>query len=276
MLDKKIATALVSFCALAFLASASAAAEYKMGVYPFNSANHIIKSMSPISTGLSRSLGIRVLLRTKSTPEKFFAELENNTYDMIWTHPFAYVRAHDEFGYLPLVRRTRPRIVLVVTNVNSEIQAIEQLKGKSLGMPPSVGAVNPQTRYSLMKRGLHPGRDLSVRIFRNNHDCLQKLVSGGVDACATSPISLRFFKQFRDDQVDVRVLFRSESIPPALISVHPRVPAEHREIITRTMVSWHETEEGRQLLKVTRFSRLVPAKDSDYDVVREMARAMKK
>lgn len=276
MLNKIIATAVVALCALGFLAGASAAAEYKMGVYPFNSPTHIMKSMSPISTGLSRSLGIRVLLRTKSTPEKFFAELENNTYDIIWTHPFAYVRAHDEFGYLPLVRRTTPRIVLVVTKVDSEIRAVHQLKGKSLGMPPAVGSVNPQIRYSLMKRGLHPGRDLSVRIFLNNHDCLQKLVTGGVDACATSPISLKFFKQFRDDQVDVRVLFRSKAMPPAVVSVHPRVPAQHREIIKRTMVSWHETEEGRRLLKVSRISGLVPAKDSEYDVVREMARALKK
>lgn len=240
---------------------------YTLAVFPHLATGHIENIYARVAERFSRALGRPVRFRTKPTFADFTAELRRESYDIALIQPFDYVLAHDKHNYLPLARRGEPLSGQIAVMPDSEFKTLADLKRKTIALPPEDSAVSHLVRFSLLKVGINPDTDVALKHHRSHDSCLQQLLIGEVQACGTAAYPLRFFEDKWG--VKFRVLASTDTIPHTLFVVHRRVPSEHRDKLLQEILSWSETEDGRELLKYGALKPFLPATDKEYGIVRE-------
>lgn len=243
---------------------------YVLGVFPHLPPRELEKVYAPIAAALGKALGKQVEFGSSSTYERFMENLASETYDIIFTQPFDYIDAADNHGYLPLATRDEPLATIVVVQSGSALKSIHDLRGKTIALPPKVSAVSYLLRGYLENNGLVPGKDVTLIYHRSHVSCLQQVIIGAADACATAAPALRFFTHKMNVTLDIIV--ETTSIPHTLFAVHPRVSEQDRNKLLSTILSWKDTKDGKALLSRGKLKPFKAVKDSDYDVVRELSK----
>lgn len=246
-----------------------AMAPYTLGVFPHLSSGQIEKLFAPLAAHLSRQLGRPVRLRTKPNFNDFTSELSRQAYDIAFVQPFDYVVAHDKYGYEPLARRTGALAAILVVLPNSPLHSLGDLKGKTIGLPPSVAAVSYLTRMALSDAGMNIEKDVILEYFKAHDACLNQLMLHKVDVCGSAEHPIRFFENKWN--LKFRTLTTTRTLPPALFMAHRRIPSEDREAIKRAILSWQKTKKGRDLLQGNGFTLFQSTNDSEYEVMRKYA-----
>lgn len=265
------------FLALLIWTGNSARAEppaYQLGVFPHLAAGQIENMFAPMAADFSKAVERPVVLKTKTSFEAFMAELDKQTYDIAFVQPFDYVWAHDKHGYIPLARRGEPLAGLIAVKPDSALRTLKDAKGKTIGLPPEVSAVSHLTKMALLQVKLDPRTDVRLQYFKSHDSCLQQLMIGEIDACATAAYPLRFFENKWNAKF--RVLAETQTISHSLFIAHPRLSEAHREAIRKTILSWAETDSGRQLLEKGELKPFIAVTDAEYESVRAYSRKMQK
>lgn len=247
---------------------------YQLGVFPHLAAGQIENMFAPMASDFSKALGRPVALKTKSSFEAFMSELDKQTYDIAFVQPFDYVWAHDKHGYIPLARRGEPLAGLFAVKPDSALRTLGDTKGKKIGLPPEVAAVSHLAKMALLQANIDPRTDTSLQYYKAHDSCLQQLLIGEIDTCATAAYPLRFFENKWN--VKFRVLAETQTISHSLFIVHPRVSKKDREAILKTILSWADTESGRKLLEKGELKPFVAVTDAEYSAVRAYTRQMLK
>ena len=238
---------------------------YTLGVFPHLPPRELEKVYAPMAADLAEALGRPVHFRSSSTYQKFMKKLDQQAFEIVFVQPFDYVRIADRFGYRPLATRGEPLRAIFTVEPDGPIEDIEDLRGKTVALPPKVAAVSYLVKGHLAKLGID---DVHYKYQRSHVSCMQQVLIGSAAACGTAAPALRFFEHRMDTQLDV--VAKTQPIPHTLFAVSPRVPAAEQKLVRDRIVSWADSEAGRKLLsrgKLTPFKRI---DDSDYDIVREM------
>lgn len=259
------AIALMSICS-----NPTIAEEHIMGVFPHLPPRDLEKVYSPMAADLSRIIGRRITLRSNSTYAKFMENLDKQVFDIAFVQPFDYIHLADKYGYIPLATRTEMLSAIVVTKIDSPIKSVKDLKGKKIALPPKVSAVSHLMMNHLKAKGLRPGKDVTLSHHRSHVSCLQQIIIGEADACTTAAPAMRFFQHKMN--VKLKIIASSQKIPHTLFAIHPRIPKSERERIRKRIIGWANTEEGKILLKRGKLKPFRAISDSDYDVVRKLAK----
>ena len=235
---------------------------YRLGVFPYLPALTIDRLYGPLAESFSLALNRLVKLRTKSTFENFADAIEEQSYDILFVHPFFFVDAVDNHGYLPLARLDRSLRAVLVVAEDSEASEIGDLMGGTIGLPPKLAAVSKLIKSALMDEGFRPGLDLGVRHFRNKASCLHAVGTGAIKACGVPAFVLSEIEAFR--QQPLRVVFEAEPVSHFAFAVHQRVPEDEREQLKELILSFGDgSVEGFGSDK-----RFVPIGGEDYASIR--------
>jgi len=240
--------------------------ELTLGVFPHLPPRELEKVYAPIAALLSDALGRKVRFSSSSSYKKFMAKLDEQAFDIVMVQPFDYVHIADKFGYIPIATRDEPLATIVVVPQDSRLTDLNSLKGMKVALPPEVAAVSMLFNAELREHGFQPGKDLHLSYHRSHISCLQQVVIGAADACATAAPALRFFSAKM--KTKLKIIAESRKIPHSLFAVNPKISAADRETILRTLQSLSASETGRQLLKRGKLTPFVPINDAAYDVVR--------
>lgn len=243
--------------------------DYIMGVFPHLPPRELEKVFSPIADDLSGVIERKVVLRTNTTYERFSENLDAQIFDIAFVQPFDYVRAADNYGYLPLATRSQKLATIIVVKQDSTLTRLEDFRGKRIALPPVNAAVSHLIKAHLRQNGLKPGKDVQLSYHRSHISCMQQVLIGEAAACGTAAPARRFFEHKMD--VTLKVVDRTSAIPHTLFTIHPRVPARERELIRQRILSWADSAAGREMLARGRLKPFVAVTDSEYDVVRAMA-----
>lgn len=237
-------------------------AAYRLGVFPYLPALTIDRLYGPLAEEFSLRLERLVKLRTKSTFENFAEAIEEQSYDIMFVHPFFFVDAVDHHGYVPLARLDRPLKAVLVAAEDGDMKTLDDLVGGTIGLPPKLAAVSKLIKSALMEKGLRPGLDVGIRHFRNKASCLQAASSGAVGACGVPAFILEEIEAFASQSV--RIIFEAPPVSHFAFAVHGRVPTEEREQLRDLVLSLGEGDvEGFCPDK-----RFVLIEDEDYASVR--------
>lgn len=245
---------------------------YVYGVIPYITAIELARLHAPMLAEIQRVLGRPVTFHTTSSLDMFAARLKQQAYDIAFIQPYDYHAAVVESGYIPLARMDGQNRALIVVVPSSPLHSVEELRGKTLALPPPMTATCYLASTMLRQAGLDPQRDLRLRHYKSHGSCLQQALIGTADACATNHIALRAFQSQR--RVRFRVLGESVESPGPLFVVHPRVPPQEREALQRLILRWTDTQTGKQLLHAVGlepFSKLRPEDAVAYEKVTHCA-----
>ncbi len=256
----------LTLAALRPIAGAEPGRAYRFGVFPYVPVLTIDRVFGPIAASFSRDLGRPVYLKTKSNFEKFADALAEQSYDIIFVHPFFYVDAADKYHYQALARLDQPLTAVVMIGEDHNWHDWRDLVGKKLALPPALGTASKMVKAALADAGLKPGVDVLLQHYQTRIACLQAVVLRAADACAVPRFVLPQIASVAD--LRLHVMIETAPISPYVFAVHERVSAPDRAKLLACILSWARTEAGRAVLAAGGWSGFVLARDQDYDEVR--------
>lgn len=242
---------------------------YRFGVFPYVPALTIDRIFGPIAASFATELGRPVRLKTRSTFEGFAEQLGQQTYDIIFVHPFFYVEAADRHDYLPLARLEGQLTAVALVREERPWRTWSDLAGKVIATPPALAAVSELARLALMEVGLIPDVDTTVRDYKTKTDCLQAVSVGTADACVLPRFVLPQIDQV--GEVTLRVMAETPAITNLVFAAHRRLPRAERMQLRSLILSWPDTEQGRVILATGSWPGFVTAHDADYAQVRSLS-----
>lgn len=206
------------------------------------------------------------------------AALQSDQLDFVLTGPSEYVVMRARTNAVPVIGVTRPNYYPVIcVSENSKIQSVAELKGKKIAMwkvGSTSGHLGP-TKLVIDAK-LNPKSDLKILMLGSKG--LLALRKGEVDAWGGSAVKYRKFLQ--DEGLSEKALpliQQGPLLPNDLFVASSKLDAGFvKEISDRLvknqdslMQSLSSVEEGKY-----KGSKLVPATDSDYNMVRAVYKAI--
>ena len=245
---------------------------YIFGVFPHLPPRELEKVYAPMAALMSDAIGNKIQLRSSSSYEIFMQSLDEESFDIVFVHPFDYIRIADNLGYVPIAARDEPLSAIIVVGTDSSINSIDQLIGKKIALPPRVSAVSRLVMGHLQKNNIATRQDLTISNHRSHVSCLQQVLIGAADACGTAAPALRFFEHKM--YVTMKTIAETIAIPHTLFAVHPRMPVEKRNKIRSVILTLQYSQKGKAIMESGQLLPYKKISNQDYDVVRQLDRTI--
>ena len=246
--------------------------KYKFGVFPYMSPVRMDRIYAPVAEALGNSLEHKVVFRTSSSFDRFRKNIRVGEYDFALIGPIWYPVAVDDNRYIALAKVQEPLVSQITVLQDSPISSVQDLRGRTIATPPAYVPVAHMARRALKAADIDPDKDVTLKAFKSVESCYQQLLIGNADACAAPSFAHASFENTMN--VKLRSVVDSSGIPNLYLVAHPRVPEEHREKVTMTVISWSTTETGRELLTSIRTKGFVAMTEADSDALREIVKEM--
>jgi phosphonate transport system substrate-binding protein len=238
----------------------------------------MVKKWQPLADYLSKELNRPVEIEIKPNYQGVINDLARAKVDVGLLGSFAYVRAAESGGIVPLVRRvifgSAHYRGIIVVRTDSGIRTLAGLKGKRFAFTDR----NSTTGFALPVRhmktsGLGPPEHFfSDIIYTGNHDsALLAVYSGTADGAALSTTRLDPLNTKLDH---VRIIWKSESIPLGPFVARKGLGAGTISKLRKAFLRIESSSSSRPLLKQFGVDGFVPASDSDYRIVRSLAKSL--
>ncbi len=206
------------------------------------------------------------------------AALQSAQLDIALSGPSEYVVMRARTNAVPVIAITRPNYrSLICVSANSRIKSIAGLKGRKIAMW-KVGSTSGHLGATklLIDAGLNPKSDLKILLLASQG--LPALQKGEVDAWGGS--SARYTKFLRDEGLSERelpLIAKGPLLPNDLFVASSELDSSFVQEISNRLVK-NQDKLIQSLLPVEdgkyKGSKLVPAKDSDYYMIREVYKSL--
>jgi phosphonate transport system substrate-binding protein len=190
----------------------------------------------------------------------------------------AYVLANDRYGVrvaLKAVRKGSPTYRgEIITRIDSGINTLEDLRGRTFGFTDAAstsGHLYPKTL--LISQGINPDTDLAEVTFVGDHTAVvQAVLQGRIDAGACfDDARLRLQETYPEVMSQLKVVAYTPDIPSDTFSLREDCTGPlYDRLVDAIMQLSKEGQEG-VLYRIYEIEEFVPALDSDYDPIRQMA-----
>ncbi|MEG3840109.1 phosphate/phosphite/phosphonate ABC transporter substrate-binding protein [Microcoleus sp. herbarium14] len=205
--------------------------------------------------------------------------LQSGQLKLALTGPSEYVIIRARTNAVPVIAITRPDYhSIIAVPANSEIKSAAQLKDKTIGMwevGSTSGHLGP-TKI-LLEAGLNPQSDFKISMLGKKG--LQALKKGEVDALAIG--ATRYKDLLNSDglsESEFRLIATGKPLPNDLFVASSNLPSAVVETMRDRMVkNQDQLIEAILLGKANakyKGAKLVPANDSDYNMIREVYKAI--
>lgn len=240
----------------------------RFGVFPYLPPLTIDKVLGPIIHGLSHKLERPIHLRTKTDFDTFRSALTAGSYDFALGHPFLCAEAIDVEHYQPVVRSIDPLEMLFLAPDGSEIQNLDDLKSRTLALPPRPSAVSLLAQWCLQASAVWPG-DVEQRYFSSKMAILRAVASGDADACCLPSFAL---KQAEANLTHNLLPFHRFVLPTGLgIVAHPFLDDADIDDLIHAFAELDDTVGGREALRMAGFSGFTRMRTKDLSMARSIA-----
>jgi phosphonate transport system substrate-binding protein len=206
--------------------------------------------------------------------------LQSGDVDLVLTGPSEYVIIHARTNAVPLMGITRPNYhSLIVVPVNSPIQSVADLNGKTIALS-DIGSTSGHLGpiKMIVDAGLNPKSDVKTTML-GDEGSVAALKSGQVDAWGGSAIDYeQLINQPKNFESGYRILatglplpndifVASSQLDPELIADYKQRMIDRQETLIQALVRGEKTHKYQG-------SKLVPASDSDYNMIRQVYQEM--
>jgi phosphonate transport system substrate-binding protein len=224
-----------------------------------------------------------------AVPQSYVAVVEafgTNKADIAIMNTFSYLLAHEKFGAEARLRVVRVNNETtyrgqIITRFDSGIDSLKDLEGKKIAYVDAASTSGYILPKALLKK---KGIQTAEESFGMKHDNVVTMVyQKQVDAGATfySPRDPktgiiqdargRVVKQFPDVEQKIKIIALTEAIPNDPCMFRKGLPEKMKDKITKALIKFVDTPEGKEALdQIYSVRGLVPTKDSDYNVLRDL------
>lgn len=257
-----------------------------IGRVPAENVLRLLKRSQPLIRYLEKELDMRVRFQFAKDYEAMIEGMEKKVYDLVLLGPKSYVEGQAKAGYYAILKPIRHGSAtyrsMIIVREDSGINTLNDLKGKSFcftDKESASGYLYPKVFF--LKRGITPDRDFSQVFFTGTHDgvVLNVYHKNFVAGACFDDARKSAFKDEPEKIEELKVIARTPSISNEPFAVRPDLNKKLVEKIISAFLKLGESPEGRKILEAlypgAGLEGYAKAKDSDYDVVREMERLLK-
>ena len=204
--------------------------------------------------------------------------------DIAWYGGKTYIKAAEIANAEAFAAGVRPGeknanyFAYFVVKVDSQIKNFSDVKGKTLALNTigsTSGDLIPQVELSKISLSITNKEDFKNVFYAGSHDaCLLTVLNNEAEVCGMS--SRNFEARLADGTFkseQVRIIHRSEPVPPPPLAYSKRIPLEDREKIKKAVLEAHKY--GTIGGYGGKMSHYIEVKDSDYDLLREVVALLK-
>ena len=257
---------------------AAAADVLRVSAIPDEDPQELLRKYKPFADYITKEVGVKV----KFVPVLDYAAtvegLAANRLDIVWYGGFTSVQAVERAkGATRLAMREEDASFksVFVTRTDSGIKTLADLKGKTFAfgsVSSTSGHLMP--RHFLRAAGVDPERDFRKFGFSGAHDATAAWVEAGrVDAGAVNFLVWR--KLVDKKKIDTKKTHVFWTTPPYVDYVwvaRGGVPEEIREKFKQALLKLdYSKPEDKKVMDLQRTRKFIPAKDSDWDGIRQAA-----
>ena len=208
--------------------------------------------------------------------------LLQNQVDLVLAGPSEYVIINSRTKAIPVIALTRLRYRSVIAvRADSGIKSLAQLKGKTIAVTNLAStASHLGSMQLLIEAGLNPQSDLKVVVLddkTHGKQALEALKNGEVDAWGV--VIYRYEKYLQDrglSQKDFPVIARGNLLPNDVFIANSQLPPQFIATMRSQMLAHQDKLMEGIIAAESKFKggSLVAAQDSDYDMIRQVYRAL--
>ena len=166
----------------------------------------------------------------------------------------------------------------VVRN-DSEIKEFKDIKGKVLSLN-SIGSTSgdliPQVELTKINLSIKNENDFENVFYAGSHDaCLLAVLNKKSDVCGMS--SRNYEARLEDNtfqEKDVRIIHKSDKVPPPPLAYSKKIPLEHRLKIKNAVLEAHKY--GAIGGYGGKMSHYISVEDKDYNILRNVIKLLNK
>jgi phosphonate transport system substrate-binding protein len=210
--------------------------------------------------------------------------MTSNNVDIGWVGPLDYVIAHQINGAEAVTKSVRNGLpsykAFIIVNVKSNINSIADLKGKKFAFGDSLStSSNLYPRYLMKQNGIDPDNDVKGTSIANQTQIAVTVCQGTVDAGA-------IYDDARTNKgadtscpgimTKTKILATSDPIPGDPQMIRTNLNSAQKKKLKDAMIAMGTDPTIQPALKALyTIDSLVPAQDSDYDVIRAIIKQAK-
>lgn len=247
-------------------------------VHPYLPATEIYEKFGPLVKYLSNELGEPIEIEISLDYQNHVVEIGKDNVDIAYMGPASYVKMVDMYGRKHLLARQenegKPTFHgVIIVRKDSPLNSLSDLAGKrfAFGDPESTMS-HLVPRYMLWKAGITLDKMSGYAFLSNHHNVALGVLAGDFDAGA---VKEDVFGEY--EKRGLRELARTPEMPDHVIVATNRLSPDKIQKLRDTLHSLPGKEAGRNILNSIKPSiSLVPAKDEDYDNLREILKALAK
>ncbi|MGA2193258.1 MAG: phosphate/phosphite/phosphonate ABC transporter substrate-binding protein [Nitrospirota bacterium] len=254
-----------------------------------NSAEETEARFKPLCEYLSRKLGMNFVPVTIDTIE-FEQAVRDKKVDFTHTNSLLYVILNKNYGVEILAGDkngkygSKSRGAIIVRK-DSPIKTLADLKGKRMVFGPMLAPTGYLSQYNLLlKNGFNPETDLAFYTIPQgsykHEKVIYSLLYGDFDAAAAPMLDFELMaRQGKINPDDFRIIAQEDPIPYCSFGVCEHVDEDLSKKVKEALLSLKPEDtteyqgERLKVLKSAMVEGFVEVKDSDYDIVRDMAKA---
>ncbi len=255
-----------------------------MGFVPSQTSSIVQTNADLLGQYLSKKTGYNIKPTVLTSYAAVTEGMTSNNVDIGWVGPLDYVIAHQKNGAEAVtksVRNGKPSyLAFIIVNANSNINSVADLKGKrfAFGDPLSTSS-NLYPRYLMLKNGINPDTDVRGTNISNQTQIAVNVCQGTVDAGA-------IYDDARTNRgaetscpgimTKTKILATSDPIPGDPQMIRHNLNSAQKKKLKDAMIAMGSDSTIQPALKALyTIDSLVPAQDSDYDVIRAIVKQAK-
>jgi len=260
------------------LGSATGADVLRMGLVPSEDPRVIMNDNQVLLDELQKSMNMEIKPFVATDYNGVIEALRSKRLDIAFLGPFSYVLATtvadvEAFALLETQRQGATYRSVIIARKDHGIHSLKDLSGKTFAFvdPGSTsGFLFPKA--GLIKAGYDPNTYFSRVIFSGGHDASAIAVQNGkVDAAAVADALLETaYSRGMLKEDEVAVIWTSEEIPGAPMVYRRDLPENLKAKIRAAFGQIRDVPWGSK----STIKQWMPAKDADYDVIRETAKLL--
>ncbi len=257
-----------------------------IGRVPAENVLRLLRRSQPLIRYLEKELGMRVRFQFAKDYEAMIEGMEKRVYDLVLLGPKSYVEGKERAGYYAILKPIRHGSAtyrsMIIVRKDSGINTLNDLKDKSFcftDKESASGYLYP--KVLLLKKGINPDRDFSRVFLTGTHDGVVLNVYHGDFAAGACFDDARksTFREEPEKLGELKVIARTPPISNEPFAARPDLDKKLVEKVSKAFLKLGQSPEGRRILEAlypgSGLEGYAPAKDSDYDSVREMERLLK-
>ncbi len=249
----------------------------RFGLIPSEDAVKLLKDSAPFVGALETALGMKVKPYVAMDYSAVIEALKSNKLEIAFLGPASYVLAKDKVGAeieavaRGVMKKTGKSSYrgLIISHPDRAINNLQDLKGKTFAfVDPASTSGNFVPRYVFDKNGIEPEKDFKSLYYSGTHQAsLIAVKEGKVDAAAIADeVYDLAIDRGQLKKSDVKVVFTSDPIPGSPFVVRTNLPKDLQAKLRKALLSLGDVRFG----KLGVVTGMDPAKDSDYNIVRDL------